>query len=85
MPQEADFLLGSPEDGIIHGLDLPEAVVKSVLQENFHRLFGDSPIKLNVTAAREECLHLAGIEASVKSCPLEETEGVQATKILTQI
>jgi predicted TIM-barrel fold metal-dependent hydrolase len=85
IPEAADFLLGPPEDGIIHGLDLPEEVVKSVLQENFRRLFGRSPVKLNVTAAREECLRLAEIEASVKSCPLEETEGAQAEKILTQI
>ncbi len=82
VPEEADFLLGPPEDGIIHGLDLPEEVVKSVLQENFHQLFGDSPKKLNVTAARQECLRLAGIETSIKSCPLEETEGAQAEKIL---
>ena len=85
VPEEADFLLGPPEDGIIHGLDLPEAVVKAVLQDNFRRLFGRSPEKLNVTAAREECLRLAGIEASVKSCPLEDTEGAKAEKILTQI
>ena len=85
VPQEADFLLGPPEDGIIHGLDLPEEVVESILQDNFRRLFGHSPRKLNVTAAREECLRLAGIESAVKSCPLEDTEGAQAAKILTQM
>lgn len=78
VPEEADFLLGPPEDGIIHGLGLPKEVVKAILQDNFRRIFGKSPRRLNIELAIEECQRIAGVEAEIKSCPLDETEGMQA-------
>ena len=78
VPEEVDFLLGSPEDGIIHGLALPEEVLNAILQDNFHRIFGKSPRRLNIEFAIEECQRIAGVETEIKSCPIEKTEGMQA-------
>lgn len=79
VPEEADFLLGPPGDGIIHGLALPEEVLKAILQDNFHRIFQKSPRMLNIELAIEECQRIAGVETEIKSCPIEETEGMWAT------
>ena len=82
--EEADFLLGPPEDGIIHALGLPKEVVKAILQDNFRCIFGQSPKRLNIELAIEECQRIANIEAILKSCSLDETEGMQAVTLLEQ-
>ncbi|UCC41028.1 MAG: hypothetical protein JSV96_06250 [Candidatus Aminicenantes bacterium] len=82
--EEADFLLGPPEDGVIHGLALPEEVVKAILQDNFYNIFAQSPKKLNIELAIEECQRIAAVEVVLKSCSLNETEGMQAATLLEQ-
>lgn len=85
VPKESDDLLGDPEAGLIHGLSLPAEVQQKILMENFQRIFGNKPIKLDVSAARQECLRLAKVEAKIQSCPEEETEGFLAAEVLAQV
>lgn len=52
LPEEADYLLGPPEDGIIHGLGLPQEVLERILRCNQFELMGSSaPKPLDRSAA----------------------------------
>lgn len=55
IPKESDFLLGPPEDGIIHGMELPGDVLEKIYRTNFERLAGGKPKSLNKELAIEEC------------------------------
>ena len=59
VPPEADFLLGKPEDGVIRGLVLPDAVLDKVYRTNFERIAGDRPRPLDRPLAAEECRRIA--------------------------
>ena len=85
IPKESDYLLGNPEAGPVHGLSLPAEVQRKILMENFQRIFGSKPIKLDVSAAKQECLRLAKVEARIQSCLEEETEGFLAAEALSQV
>ncbi len=62
VPDEADFLLGDPEDGLIRGLNLPDEVLQKIYKTNYERITGLSePKKLDTDLAREECKRLAAI------------------------
>jgi len=74
VPEEAEFLLGSPEDGIIRGLSLPDDVLCKIYHDNFARLVGAEPTPLNIAAATEECERLAAIAEAMSGCPAGETE-----------
>ncbi len=58
VPPGADYLLGPPEDGVIHGLDLPEEALQDIFHRNFAALAGEAPRPLNAAAAVRECRRL---------------------------
>jgi len=74
--EDADFLLGKPEDGRMCGMALPEDVLKSIYWENFERIVGGAPKTLDKKKAAEECRRVAAIaekpdEANAASGVLE--------------
>lgn len=80
VPEEADFLLGPPEDGIIRGMALPGEVLKHIYHSNLARLAGFPPQPLKVEAAIAECERLAAIAAALSGRPAEETEAARVAK-----
>jgi predicted TIM-barrel fold metal-dependent hydrolase len=82
VPEGADFLLGPPEDGIIHGLSLSPQAQERILGGNFLRLTGGAPRPLNRAAAKTECERLAAEAAALSGEPVESTEAWRAAQIL---
>ncbi|MFC1716746.1 amidohydrolase family protein [Candidatus Poribacteria bacterium] len=82
VPEEADFLLGPPEDGLIRGLSLPEDVLTNIYRDNFARLAGMEPRALDIEKAVEECERLNAIAAALSSEPVGETEAALVAKKL---
>jgi len=58
LPDTADFNLGPPENGIMHGLSLPEDVIRKIYLSNFERLVGPRPRPLDTQAASEEAARI---------------------------
>ncbi len=83
IPEEADFLLGSPDDGLIRGLSLPDDVLTKIYSGNFGRLAGTEPRTLNIERAVEECERLTTIAEALSSEPIGETEATLVAKKLT--
>ena len=77
IPKEADFLLGQPEDGIVHGMNLPDSVLVKIYRENLHSLTGDFPQPLNVDKAVEYCNHLGEISEAMLDIPAGESEAAK--------
>ena len=77
VPEEADFLLGPPEDGLIRGMSLPGDVLAKIYHDNFVRLAGPEPRALNVERAIEECGRLAAIAQALSGKPAAETEAAR--------
>jgi predicted TIM-barrel fold metal-dependent hydrolase len=75
-----DFLLGKPEDGIIHGLHLPETVLARIYRENIRNLTGTSPTPLMLDKAITYCTQLSQIAETMSGMPSSETE---AAKVVT--
>jgi hypothetical protein len=82
VPEEADFLLGPPEDGIIRGLSLPEDVLTRIYCDNFARLAGMEPHTLDIEMAVEECERLGAIAVALSSEPVGETEATLVARKL---
>jgi predicted TIM-barrel fold metal-dependent hydrolase len=82
VPEEADLLLGPPEDGIILGLSLPEDVLKKIYRGNFARLAGIEPRKLDIDRAVEECERLGAIAEALSGKSADETEASLVAKKL---
>jgi len=82
VPEEADFLLGAPEDGRIRGMSLPDEVLARIYHRNFVRLAGAEPKPLNAPAAVEACRRLAHIAEAMSGKPAVETEAAQVAKTL---
>lgn len=82
LPDEADFLLGPPEDGVVRGMALPDDVLARIYRENFIRLAGPEPVPLNVEAAVEECRRLAAIAEAMSGGPAAETEAARVAAAL---
>ncbi len=59
VPEQADFLLGPPADGVIRGLALPEPVRAQICHGNFVRLAGPKPAVIDRDALIAECERLA--------------------------
>lgn len=59
--EDADFLLGSPADGLIRGINLDKDALEQIYRENFHQLAGSSPAALDLDAAAGECDRIAAI------------------------
>ena len=74
VPEEADFLLGPPEDGVIRGMSLPDDVLRRIYHDNFVRIAGAEPTPLNVQAAIAECERLAATAEAMSGKPAGETE-----------
>ncbi len=77
VPEEADFLLGPPEDGIIHGMSLPDDALAMIYRGNFVRLVGADPRPLNVQAAIAGCQQLAAIADAMSGTPAADTEAAR--------
>ncbi len=82
VPEEADFLLGSPEDGAIRGMSLPDDVLDGIYHGNLARLVGEKPKRLDVAAAIAECERLAAVAEGMSGTPAAETEAAQAAERL---
>jgi len=82
VPEEADFLLGSPDDGLIHGLHLPDDVLSKIYCGNFVRLTGIEPHTLNIEKAIEECERIDAIAKALSNDPARETEAMMVMKKL---
>jgi hypothetical protein len=77
VPLSADFLLGQPEDGIIHGLKLPDTVLAKIYRGNIHALIGETPNQLLVDNAIEYCNHLGEIGEAMSGIPAGELEAMK--------
>jgi hypothetical protein len=84
VPVGADFLLGSPDDGVIRGLALPDDVLARIYGGNFTRLAGETPRSLNVSLAVEECERLDAIAADLSGQPRGSTEAAAVARLLTR-
>jgi len=82
IPKEADFLLGSPEDGLIHGMALPDDVLKHIYHGNFARAVSEEPKALDVEQAVAVCDRLAAIAETLSSTPAAETEAGRVASAL---
>jgi predicted TIM-barrel fold metal-dependent hydrolase len=82
VPDEADFLLGPPEDGVIRGLGLPEHALDRIYRENFERLAGPRPRPLDRDLAAEECERIAREIAVLRDVPPESTHARAAAERL---
>jgi predicted TIM-barrel fold metal-dependent hydrolase len=74
VPEGVDFLLGSPEDGCIRGMCLPEETLTRIYRDNFERLAGTAPRELDVSGAVIECQRLADIAEALSGVSAGETE-----------
>jgi predicted TIM-barrel fold metal-dependent hydrolase len=84
VPEEADFLLGPPEDGIIRGMSLPGEVLAKIYRGNYTRLAGAAPRALNVGKAVEVCERLGAIAEALSGKPAAETEAARVAKKLAR-
>jgi predicted TIM-barrel fold metal-dependent hydrolase len=83
VPEEADFLLGPPKDGLIKGLSLPDNVLSKIYCDNFVRLVGIEPRTLDIEKAVEECERLGTIAEALSGKPASETEAAMVARRLT--
>jgi len=77
VPEEADFLLGAPEDGVIRGMALPDDALARIYRGNFMDRVGPEPRALDTEAALAECERLAAIAEGMSGRPAAETEAAR--------
>jgi hypothetical protein len=82
VPNGADFLLGSPQEGVIRGLALPDDLLARIYGRNFARLAGETPRLLNVSLAIQECERLDGIATDLSGQPRGSTEAAKVARLL---
>lgn len=82
MPETADFLLGPPEDGVVHGMALPDDVLEKIYTKNIIRYAGDTPRALDVDKAIAFCESTAAIAEAISGTPAAETEAALVAKKL---
>ena len=80
-----DSLLGTPEEGIIHGIALPDEVLVKIFYQNFENLAGKHPKPLNLELATRECQRIANIASQMSGVAPEETQAGLAAKGLREI
>lgn len=85
VPEEADFLLGPPEDGVIRGMSLPDDALARIYRGNFVGLVGAEPRALHIGAAIVECERLAGIAEAMSGRPAAETPAARVAERLAAI
>jgi predicted TIM-barrel fold metal-dependent hydrolase len=74
VPQQADFLLGKPEDGTIKGMQLPDRVLRKIYFENITSLTGRVPQPLNLPRCIAYCDFLSHTAHYLSGIPVEQTE-----------
>jgi predicted TIM-barrel fold metal-dependent hydrolase len=84
VPEEADFLLGAPEDGLIHGMALPDDVLKRIYHDNFVRAASDEPRALDVAQAVAVCERLAATAEILSGTSAAETEAARVASVLAE-
>ncbi|MFL7808152.1 MAG: amidohydrolase family protein [Anaerolineae bacterium] len=84
VPDEADFLLGAPEDGLIHGMALPDDVLKRIYHDNFVRAASDEPRALDVAQAVAVCERLAATAEVLSGTSAAETEAARVASALAE-
>jgi hypothetical protein len=84
VPEEADFLLGPPEDGLIHGMALPDDVLKRIYHDNFVRAVSAEPKALDVEQAVAACQRLAAIAEAMSGTPAAGTEAARVASALAE-
>jgi hypothetical protein len=84
VPDEADFLLGPPEDGLIHGMALPDEVLKRIYHDNFVRAVSAEPKELDVEAAVATCERIAATAEAMSGTPAAETQAAQVAGLLAE-
>jgi predicted TIM-barrel fold metal-dependent hydrolase len=84
VPQAADFLLGSPEDGVIRGMSLPDGVLSTIYRDNWHRLVGPEPHPLDVGQTVHACKRLAALAEAMSGQPAAESEAALVAQSLSQ-
>jgi len=82
VPDGADFLLGPPEDGIIHGMALPDEMLQPIYCGNWQRMVGVKPRALDVEQAIETCQRLADLAEAMSGQPAAETEAGRVAQSL---
>ena len=82
VPEEADFLLGQPEDGVIRGMSLPQEVLARIYRTNFERMVSATPEPLNTQAASAVCDALAEIAEAASGTPKPEIEASRIGEML---
>ncbi len=82
VPDGVDVLLGKPEDGIIRGLSLPDAVLERIYRLNYTRLVGAKPRSLSLSHAIAECTRIGSIARRLSGMPAEDTEAVRVARKL---
>ena len=82
IPEEADFLLGPPEDGLVKGMALPDEVLTRIYRGNWSRLAGAEPRALQVDRVIEMCERLAAVAETLSGQPAAETEAGRVAKSL---
>ncbi|MGC9346554.1 MAG: amidohydrolase family protein [Anaerolineae bacterium] len=83
VPEEADFLLGPPEDGVIRGMALPDDVLTRIYHDNFVRLAGPQPRELDVEAAISLCERLSATAEAMSGIDAGETEAAFVARKLS--
>ncbi len=84
VPVGADFLLGPPEDGIIHGIKLPDDVLGKIYVTNFERFAGSVPKSLDRQLAAEECRRIASEVEILTGQTASDTSAAKAAERLTK-
>jgi predicted TIM-barrel fold metal-dependent hydrolase len=85
VPEGVDFLLGKPEDGVVHGLSLPDDVLAKIYRGNFTRLAGTEPRPLDIGRAIAECSRIGSIAQAMSDTPAEDTEAVRVARELEKM
>jgi hypothetical protein len=84
VPEEADFLLGPPEDGLIRGMALPDAVLKQIYYDNLVRAASAGPRELDVGLAVEACGRIAATAEAMSGTPAGETQAAEVARLLAE-
>ena len=84
VPEEADFLLGPPEDGWIRGMALPDEVLKRIYHDNFVRAVSAEPRELDVGMAVEVCGRIAETAEAMSGTAAGETQAAEVARLLAE-
>ena len=84
VPEEADFVLGPPDDGEIRGMYLPDEVLVQIYRTNVGRLAGEAPQPLDAGKAISTCQRLADLAETLSGVPAAETEAGRVALCLAE-